>query len=333
MNALPNNATTNAPRFSVVLEGYNESQGLGHPVSTLAALAKQTVALSTVEVILVGNSAQAEAWRDLPSTYREFRRLEIITADEANYYALKNRGASAAQGEIIVLIDSDAVPADGWLAAVEESISRGADVAVGPTRFFSESDLPLPGWLLDVAASISWGFVVGKLGEAQVEVRGFLSHNVAFRAEVAHMAPFDEGYARTCAGSMLYGRMKQRGLTFRFNPKQGVAHSFSLGWWVLRLHARIGYEVFRLRRLDSPVVNRHAARLSLFEAPATMLWHVARDLPQWLRYAQVLGWSRAAAIAVIPVLLSLSLVARTSEMIGMYRARLAPKRMAEFALR
>jgi hypothetical protein len=62
-----------------------------------------------------------------------------------------------------------------------------------------------------------------------------------------------------------------------------------------------------------------------------MLWKVAIDLPGWMRFARLLGvppWRRWLSL---PLVLGMSLLARGSEMIGMYQTMAAPEAMKRFA--
>ncbi len=318
------------PRFSVVIEGYNEALGLGSTAATLAALHRQGIAPTSIEVIVVGSPAEPHGNAREASPFFAVRR---VAADGAHYYQLKNIGVRAAQGDIVVLADSDVVPEPGWLEAIEASIDAGADYSAGLTRFAHEGRGRWPAWLLDIAASISWGFTLGRSRAGAVEPRGFLSHNVAFRREVLATHPFPEEFGRTCGGSVLYARLCRDGVRGVLNVRQRVRHAFSFRWWLSRLHPRFGYEVFRLRRLGSSVVDVRASRLGWFEPIVTMAWHTALDVPQWLRYSAALGWGCFARLAALPVLVCLSLAARSSEMAAMYRTMIAPARMEAFALR
>jgi glycosyltransferase involved in cell wall biosynthesis len=322
-----------AARFSVVVEGYNESLDLGSAIRTVEGLLRQTVPLDSIEVILVGTTAQKAAWDRQFAGESRFFGIRAIAADGAHYYQLKNVGARAATGDIIALLDADVIPEPGWLAAVDASMRMGADFSAGISRFYSESGRRLGDRLLDLPGSISWGFVVGEPSGEWIEPRGFLSHNVAFRRAALLRNTFAEQYGRTCAGSFLYSRLRETGARGVLNPRQRVAHAFSLPWWLGKLHPRFGYEVYRLRRLGSPVVSQRAQALHLLEPALTMIWHVVLDVPQWFRYSSALGWGMLGQIAALPLLLLFSLLARGSEMIAMYATMANRAKMEAFALR
>ena len=163
------------------------------------------------------------------------------------------------------------------------------------------------------------------------EPAGFLSHNVGFRAETFRRHAYRTDLGRTCAGSSLFETLRASGTRMAFVPRQRVAHAFTLDWWVRRLHRRFGYELFQLRRLEG--TRRHAwlSRLGWLEPPLTMLWHVALDAPQWLRFGRIAGLSAGRRLVLLPVVLGMSALARGGEMVGMLQTIAAPDDMKRFA--
>jgi len=135
--------------------------------------------------------------------------------------------------------------------------------------------------------------------------RGFLSHNAGFRRDTLLEPALSRRIRPDCAGSILYSRL-DGGVQIVLNPRQLIAHAFSMRWWIGKLHARFGYEVYRVRRMGSPVVDSRVSRLGLLEPALTMAWHVLLDVPQWFRYGRVLEWSLPARLCAVPVLLALS---------------------------
>lgn len=320
------------PLVSVVVEGYNESLSLGTVADTLDGLLKQDFPLNQVEVVLVGSNAQAEEWEKSLLKDYPFFSVKTVGAAGAHYYELKNQGAQATSGQIIALLDSDVRPESNWISSIVQAINNGADVAAGVTLFRSEHGLQPDHPLMQVAASISWGFVVGDvIDEKNVLPAGFLSHNVAFRADVFRQHYYRTDLGRTCAGSFLYKELMESGAKILFQPNQRVAHTFSLRWWILRLHRRFGYEVFLLRRLDETDPKRWVASLKIVEPLVTMGWHMLLDIPHWFKFSRLIGIPLWRRMMLLPVVTGMSACARGSEMIGMYRTMAAPQAMKRFA--
>jgi glycosyltransferase involved in cell wall biosynthesis len=313
------------PAVSVLIEGYNDSLDLGSALETVKSLADQTYRLDQVEIILTGSQEQAARWSEALAGERRFFAVKVIGAD-AHYYRLKNLAAEAAQGDILAFTDSDALPERGWLEAIVHGIGAGAAAVAGLTLFRPEKGTRWPN-LAVVAASISWGFIVGSPGSPP---RGFLSHNVGFRRSAFEQIRYREDLGRTCAGSFLYAALVRNGLSIEFNPGQRVQHVFTWSWWLKRLHVRFGYEVFLLRRLNPSARHGWTRNLGIAEPLATMAWHVLLDIPQWFRFSKQLGWTWLRRAAYIPLVCVLSLGARSAEAYGMYSTMIDPERMRRF---
>lgn len=326
-------APSGEPRVSVVVEGYNESLDLGSADEVMAGLRSQSYPLETVEVLLVGSRDQCRHWSSRFGDDRPFHSVGVVEAEGAHYYALKNRGAARARGEFLALLDSDVVPMPSWLASLVEALESGVDVVGGLSLFRGEDGRSPDAPLTLTAASVSWGFVVGReREEGLVEARGFLSHNVGFRADLFERSRYREDLGRTCAGSFLFDELVRSGARVAIHPGQRVAHAFDLPWWLSRLHRRFGYEVFRLKRLEEDARHGWVTSVPVAEPILTMGWHVVLDLGRWWRFGRLLGLGPLRRVLHYPLLLLLSVAARGSEAIGMYQTLRDPEAMESFAL-
>jgi glycosyltransferase involved in cell wall biosynthesis len=325
---------TSRPVVSIVVDGYNETRFLGTAIETLEALEKQDFPLNQAELILIGTSEQVEHWKQtFPAKSRFFAR-HFVKLDGAHYFQLKNRGAEAATADIIVFTDSDVYPKPTWLSSLVQSIRDGADVVAGLSLFKNSGS-----WLSDsptrlAAASITWGWVVSKDNRKnmrRLQAAGFMDHNIAFRAETFRSHKYREENGRLMAGPLLYRALKESGATIALQPKQQVVHFFSWEFWLIRLHFRYGYEVFQLRRLDKHYPNQWISRTRILEPLVTMVWHVLLDIPRWFRVSRLLGIGHIRRIAILPLVVALSVVARCSEMAGMYASMMVPTAMKRWA--
>jgi hypothetical protein len=317
-----------APAVSVVVEGYNETLEIGCLNETLEALMLQTFPLTRVEVILVGSQAQIEGWKEEYSAL-PFHSVQFLGAGQSHYYQLKNRGVRLARAPIVALTDSDVAPAPDWLRTLVEGIGAGHMAVAGMSLFRGAGGRRIWKPVLEAAASISWGFVISRSGFESA--RGFLSHNLGFRPSLFAGGGYRDDLGRTCAGSFLFGDWGQSGVKVYFQPEQQVAHAFTFRWWITRLHVRFGHEVYRLRRIDVRQQQRWVRFLGLLEPPATCAWHVCLDLPQWWRFGELLGHSPAARLLRLPLVLTLSILARSGELWGMYYSMFAPAAARRFA--
>ncbi|WP_017715771.1 glycosyltransferase [Kamptonema formosum] len=325
-------ATASKPLVSVVVEGYNESRELGTAAATMDALKQQDFPLERVEVVLVGSLAQTEEWKRLYSSGTPFLSVRTVEIDGANYYELKNLGAEIACGEIIAFTDSDVRPKSTWLSSAVGAIESGADVVVGPSLFRNDSGFNPDDTIMQIAASITWGWILGKNKGGQLpQPLGFMDHNVVFRAETFRTHQYRTEFGRICASPLLYRAIVNAGGKIALQPKQQVAHYFSWRYWLVSLHFRYGYEVFSLRRLDKDYPNQWIARTSVLEPLVTMGWHVMLDIRRWFRFSRLLEISSLRRWALLPLVAVMSAVARASEMSGMYATLLAPLAMKQWA--
>ena len=318
------------PVISVVVEGYNESLTF-EAVDVMEGLQKQRFSLDRVEVVLIGSAAQVARWREVYGAGSPFYRVEMVEAEGAYYFELKNKGASVASADIVALTDCDVYPEPSWLSTIVEGVEAGADVVTGVSLFRSRGGRGSDHPLLQVAASITWApLLEGRTNGGSMCARGFQAHNVAFRSSILRSHPFRTDLHQKVAGVFLPAALHRSGIEIMLQPEQRVAHSITPGWW-LRLHMRFGYELHLLRRQEESWPHRWVRKTWLLEPPLTASWHAAMDGSRWFSYGRLIGAGRARRWVLLPVVLGMSAVARSAEMIGMYGAILSPERMARFA--
>lgn len=325
------NALPPPPTISVVIEGYNESREQGKADNTIQALLHQDFPLDQVELILVGSSSQVEEWRHRSENPRPFHSVKAVPADGARYYELKNQGAQFATAEIIAFTDSDVYPVPTWVSAIVANIRRGADVSVGLSLFkdarrWSATSLPR-----QMAVSCAFGYILGPINEGEAQVRGFMDHNVALRAEVFRQTTYRTEFGRIIASPLLFRKLKDGGFNIRFAAQQAITHYFGWRYWLRNIQFRYGYEVHRLRRLDPGYPNQWIRRTGVFEPVVTMGWHMLLDVPRWFRFSRMRGRSPLAAWLSLPALVAVSGLARAAEMAGMYATMISPEAMRRWS--
>lgn len=321
------------PLVSVVIEGYNEVQLATSVTDVLDGLANQDYPLDRIELILVGSEEeQYREWRGMTSATAPFLRVVTVDAEGAPYYVLKNRGAERATGEIIAFVDSDVYPDPGWVSSIVEAIDAGADATAGVSLFRERTARRTPLPVLQTAASVSFGHVVGEERESKTPAAwAIVAHNVAFRADVFREHSFDTKMGRNCSIGLLHETLKRNGKRIALVPGQRVEHSFSAKWFVYPFHMRVGWEEYTLRRRNSNTPNRWLMRAGPVEPLATMLFYVAVDSRTWFRYSRQLGLSPTGRWARLPLLLLVSTAARASGAVGMYAAMIRPKKSLAWA--
>ena len=137
------------PAVSVVIPAYNAERTIS---AVLEALSSQVPAPD--EVIVVDDCST-------DGTAAVARRFgaRVVRTDESGYAGgARNRGWDAAGGDVVVFLDSDAVPASTWSAGLHRALAEFPGAIVGCARTFS--------------AETKWGWVAHFQVETPYLARG-----------------------------------------------------------------------------------------------------------------------------------------------------------------
>ena len=190
-------------------------------VRMLAQLNAQARAIDApVEVIVCYNDREIDA-KALCSVLQQ--RLTVPWKLEATggceYYELKNRAARVSTGDLLVFVDSDVIPEDGWLSALLSRFDDPAvSVACGSTYIEPDS-------LYAKAFALFWFFPLRPGRDDVDSVRYFFANDVAFRRATFERYPFLP-LAGTSRGSclLLSERLRANGIHIWRNSAARVSH-------------------------------------------------------------------------------------------------------------
>ncbi len=98
------------PRYSVIVPAYQAAETLP---ACLSALAGQTISPFDYEVIVVDDGST-----DNTAGVARAAGVTVITQSHAGAATARNRGASAAGGELLLFTDADCAPLPGWIEAL-----------------------------------------------------------------------------------------------------------------------------------------------------------------------------------------------------------------------
>jgi hypothetical protein len=130
---------------------------------------------------------------------------------------------------------------------------------------------------------------------------------------------------RSFGSSIEYFRLKRAGANFSYQPEQRVAHGMNFERWFTRMHFRRGWETYQARNADPSGPRLWLHKLPWIEPLPLRMGLVLRDARHWFRLSRVIGIGWMRRILLWPVALGASLIARSSEMVGMYAALIKPE--------
>lgn len=184
------------PALSVVIEWENAKNSASDRASAmLRNLVRQLEAermrlRGPAELILVHDAEETTASDVLLSVQPELAgfsgTVRTIPVDRLDYYQQKTTGASQASGDAILFVDSDIIPAPGWLSSLLDCyLSEEADVVGGTTCISADS-------LYSKTFALFWFFPLERDAGARRRTDHFFANNVIFRASVFRDHPFPE---------------------------------------------------------------------------------------------------------------------------------------------
>ena len=192
----------------------------------LRRLATQAGALAVeAEILLLFDRLEIDP-RVVDSVVEELRlglpsRLVItpVGTQGLRYYQLKNAGARMAQGEIVVFVDSDVLPEEGWLENLLRPLREpSVQLVVGNSYIQADG-------VYGKAFALGWYFPMRSADGPVVTARSLLANNVAVRRELFVRYPFPEDPDLYIRQSVIYGEtLRAAGIPIHVNPCARVAH-------------------------------------------------------------------------------------------------------------
>ncbi len=102
------NSESRIPEFSIIIPAYNAADSIS---ACVRALKTQTIPPHRYEIIVVDDGSADDTAHQAAAA-----GARIIRQQNAGAAAARNRGAQAAQGELLLFTDSDCIPAPDWVA-------------------------------------------------------------------------------------------------------------------------------------------------------------------------------------------------------------------------
>jgi len=229
------------PSYSVVIPAFNAERTLG---AVLAQLREQEP--RPAEIIVVDDGST-----DATAAIAEAAGARVIRSDGSGYAGgARNRGWDAAGAEVVVFLDSDAIPGPGWAAGLARALEEFPGAIVGCGRTF--------------IARSRWGWVTHLQFETPYLPQGG-PRRVAFASSYCMALPretplrFDASYGGE--DGVLCADACAAGIPIVFDPRFYAIHDDDRETFtrLRRLQSRRAYALARL----GPV-QREATRKRLF---------------------------------------------------------------------
>jgi hypothetical protein len=265
-----------APKVSVIVVcdyDSGEDKAWDELREVLAALARQDYE-GPVEYLLMESSVfQDRVPADLTDI---LPTLKICFFDSQSSYALKNRGAEIAEGEILGVLDGDCTPDQGWVRCLADTFRTYPETAVVSGRTIYSSG--------NVTER-----TIGLLSRSYLDRRcaaptdSIANNNAGFTRQALLAHPFLDDIG-AFGGKLQAETMRQAGLYFRFEPGMLAVHAYEGREMEKDIRRQTGYATVMVRRIDSRIAHSWLTRIGSLSIP---LFLVGRILLSWRSLLQL----------------------------------------------
>ncbi|WP_413867842.1 glycosyltransferase family 2 protein [Albidovulum sp.] len=247
---------------AVIIPHYNDVARLRR---CLAALRSQDRA--GVDILVVDNGST----ESLEAVKAENPGVRFVTEPAKGAALARNRGVAESRAATVVFLDSDCVPAPGWLAAARAAGGR-ADIVGGAIDVFDETPPPRSG-----AEAFETVFAFNY--KDYIERKGFsvTANLVTARRVFEAVGPFVNGLSEDAEWCF---RARDRGFRLVLDESMRVSHPTRSDWPALvRKWRRIAREMFALHMQAHPgMAGRLRWALRALAMAASWLPHLPRLL-------------------------------------------------------
>jgi glycosyltransferase involved in cell wall biosynthesis len=201
-------------RISVVVPTYNR---LAQLKRTVAALEQQTYPKENWQVIVVSDGSSDGTVEYMLSLHTSVA-LNVLVQEHQGVSAASNLGVSAADGEIVLLMDDDIVPAPQLVEEHARSHSEHGDMVVVIGPMATPSDFKMSPWVGWEQAMLEKQYRAMQSGQWAPSARQFYTGNASVRRRhILDAGGFDPLLRRAQDVDLGY-RLTALGLEFIFNP-------------------------------------------------------------------------------------------------------------------
>jgi hypothetical protein len=169
--------------------------------------------------IVSGHAIAADRRAELRGLLPESCAVSIEAREGLEYYELKNHGGARAAGDLLLFLDSDVLPDDGWLAWLLGSFADPDVHVVAGQTYVAPRDV----WA--AAFALGWTYDLREPAAGLVRPRKLYANNIVFRAGVFRRTGFSVVSPKSRgASSRLLADLGSLGITAWENRRAGVDH-------------------------------------------------------------------------------------------------------------
>ncbi|MEA2679566.1 MAG: hypothetical protein QOK03_1288 [Candidatus Binataceae bacterium] len=207
-------------KLSIIIATHARPESLARLIASLAPQLRK----GEHELFVAENGTPSPAAIDQSSCNTGAEIIHLYEA-RTGKCRVQNRAIAAARGKIIACLDDDLVVADGYVEAVERFFAAHPEFAAMKGRI-----LPAEDPIAKAGAMAPYlDLPIADHGDREIEVRGVLGANMAFRATaLQQVGPFDERLGPGAAGheeeTEISRRLRRAGLHIGYAPQALVWH-------------------------------------------------------------------------------------------------------------
>jgi GT2 family glycosyltransferase len=207
-------------KLSIIIATHARPESLARLIASLAPQLRK----GEHELFVAENGTPSPAAIDQSSCNTGAEIIHLYEA-RTGKCRVQNRAIAAARGKIIACLDDDLVVADGYVEAVERFFAAHPEFAAMKGRI-----LPAEDPIAKAGAMAPYlDLPIADHGDREIEVRGVLGANMAFRATaLQQVGPFDERLGPGAAGheeeTEISQRLRRAGLHIGYAPQALVWH-------------------------------------------------------------------------------------------------------------
>ena len=327
----PDASSSKLPSISIIVEWENAKLSeLGRALAMLREVSRQVAELrprftADPELIVIYDadtidpaSVQSALNNELSEESGLAVRLESMRG--LDYYGQKNHGASVAQGDLIVFLDSDVVPEAGWLEALLRASEASRGGVAGGSTYLD------PSTFLGRTFGLFWFFPLREASEAVVLAPSFFANSVVFPRRLFACYGFSPLGAVRGQCSALSGRLIGDGVPLV--RAQGARASHPAPNGVSHLIRRALCEGHDARVLDR-MVRSNGARVPnpLVRSAARLAHNSARATWRIVRHRRAVDMPVIEVPAALAVAGSYYLLFMVGEIVSWINPRVIPERL------